>query len=644
MVTLLALLTASIHTSRAAERLIPVDFGTIQSAIDASADGDIITITPGIYWENINFLGKAITVRSTDPNNPLIATATVIDGGKQGSVVTFENGEGNGSILSGVTVQNGSSIRYAGGIHCQNSSPGISHCIITHNSSVDSGGGIGCDQTSSPTISNCNLIENSSLSGAGIFCDRSSPTIVDCLISKNLAINSENSRGGGGIFINNSAPSISKCTITNNSASCGGGINCFGPTCFQPKIDNCAISRNLASGQGGGIYYQCDALSIANSTITENSADSGGGIYCTWPITGFATNWTVTNCVIARNSARSGAGINCSGYDSSVPVPEYNFPSPKITNCTIIGNSASSSGGGIFCDLSSPVVTNCIIWENSPFGITGILSERLNPIIRSINPVIRNTNPLAQTGYAGPGTLFGQAPNPSPKITYSNVQGGYRGQGNIDLLPLFTDSELGDYHLQYCSPCVDAGTDPNIPEAETDKESTLRPWDGDHDGMPGFDMGAFEFNGFIPPVIWVSLNIFSGEGLNNLTLLSRKVQIAILGNKEFDVTNIDPATILLGRKDAEEQIAPTRWSYADILPGTKTTSLIAPYYRNGDGYQDLLLTFNTQTFINLLDLRENGQGMICLTITGNLNDGSLIKGRVNASVPMPIRKQTQQTQ
>jgi len=637
-------LTASIHSAQAAERLVPIDYGTIQSAINASADGDIITITPGIYGENINFLGKAITVRSEDPNDPDIATATIIDSGKQGSVVTFENGEGNGSILSGVTVQNGSSIRYAGGIHCQNSSPAISHCLITHNSSVDSGGGIGCDQTSSPTISNCNLIENSSLSGGGIFCDRSSPTIVDCLISKNLAIDSENSRGGGGIFLNNSAPSISKCTITNNSASCGGGINCFGPTCCQPKINNCTISQNLASGQGGGIYYQCDALSIANSTIIENSADCGGGIYCTWPITGFATNWTVTNCVIARNSARSGAGINCSGYDSSVPVPEYNFPSPKITNCTIIGNSASSSGGGIFCDLSSPVVTNCIIWENSPFGIAGGLAGRINPIIRNTNPVIRNINPLAQTGYTGTGTLFGQAPNPSPKITYSNVQGGYRGQGNIDLPPLFTDSSIGDFHLQYCSPCVDAGTDPNIPEAETDKESTLRPWDGDHDGRPGFDMGAFEFNGSIPPVIWVSLNIFSGEGLNTLPLLSRKVQIAILGNKEFDVTNIDPATILLGRKDAQEQIAPTRWSYADIPPRTKAISLIAPYYRNGDGYQDLLFTFNTQKLINLLNLRENGQGMICLTITGNLNDGSLIKGLVNAPVPMPIRKQTQQTQ
>ncbi len=633
---LMALLTTSIHSASAVEGATDVtnitvaadgsgDFTSIQKAIDSALQGAVITVYPGTYRENLVIGGKDISLISQKGPN-----STIIDGSQSGSVIMLVNVPAS-SRLDGFIIQNGSAIRCAGGIHCQNSSPAISNCIIARNSSVDSGGGIGCEQKSSPIISNCSLNENSALAGGGISCDRSSPVIVDCLIIKNLAAASEDSRGGGGIFCYNSAPVITNCTITNNSASCGGGINCFGPTCYQPKITNCNISQNLASDQGGGIYYQCDVLSIVNSTIAENSADYGGGIYCTWPITGFATNWTISNCIIARNSARSGAGINCSGYDNSIPAPEYNFPAPKITNCTIIGNSASSYGGGIFSDLSSPVITNCIIWENSPFAITDRLPRSINSTsIRRI--------------YRGSGTLINQLPSLSPKITYSNIQGGYKGQGNISLPPLFIDSSSGDYHLQYCSPCIDAGVDPSITEAETDKENTARPWDGDRDGMPGYDLGAFEFSGFVPPIIWVSMNIYSGEGFNTysgLPLLSQKVQIAILGNEGFDVTNIDPETILLGCKSTEKHIAPTRWSYADISPGSKVAALLNPYYSNGDGYQDLLLTFSLQKLINISDLRKNGQETICLTLTGKLKDGSLIKGLANTPIPMPMRRQTE---
>ena len=143
----------------------------------------------------------------------------------------------------------------------------------------------------------------------------------------------------------------------------------FGPSCNRPQITDCVISLNLASQQGGGIYCQCDEVAVSNSSIVQNSADYGGGIYCTWPITGFATDWTVTNCLIVRNSAYSGAGIHCAGYGTT-SLPEYNYPSPVITNCTITENSASFSGGGILSDLSSPVVTNCILWENAPSQIT----------------------------------------------------------------------------------------------------------------------------------------------------------------------------------------------------------------------------------------------------------------------------------
>ncbi|MEW5802295.1 MAG: choice-of-anchor Q domain-containing protein [bacterium] len=593
------------------------DFASIQQAIDFALHGDVIIVYPATYKENLVIRGKNISLVSQ--NGP---ASTIIDGSQAGPVIVLVN-VSKSSSLKGFTIRNGSSIRYAGGIYCQNASPEIEDCIMSRNSSVDSGGGIGCDQKSSPAISNCTMSENSAQAGGGVYCDRSSPTIVACLITKNIATAHEGPRGGGGIYSYNSAPKITACTISNNQASCGGGILCFGPTCCQPKIVDCTIGQNQASSKGGGIYCQCDNLSIANSTIDENSADAGGGIYCTWPLNGFATRWTVTNCIISRNSANSGAGIYALGYYGSESdfVIESPFISPVITNCTIVKNSASLTGGGIISDMMAPAITNCILWENSPNQIVDQHSGSTFP------GGIRR-------GYRGRGNTI-QVPGSSLKITYSNIQSGYRGLGNINLPPVFMNPALGDYHLQYESPCIDAGTDPGIPDAEKDKESNTRPWDGDRDGMANYDMGAFEYNGFVPPIIWVSMDIYSGEGLmSTLSLRSRKVYVAVLGNDEFDVTDIDPETIALGRKGAQEQIAPAWWSYTDVPSGT---GKVLSYYRSGDGYQDLLFTFNSQQVIRNLGIKGMEDETIYLTLSGNLKDGSMIKGLATCA-RAPVRR------
>ncbi len=79
-------LTAS-GVVRAATIQIPKDFPTIQAGIDAAVDGDEVVVAPGTYVENIDFFGKAITVRSTDPNDAGVVLNTIIDGGGAGSVV-----------------------------------------------------------------------------------------------------------------------------------------------------------------------------------------------------------------------------------------------------------------------------------------------------------------------------------------------------------------------------------------------------------------------------------------------------------------------------------------------------------------------------------------------------------------------------
>jgi parallel beta-helix repeat protein len=392
-------------------------YSSIQDAIDAAVDGDTVLVDDGTYTENINFLGKAITVISV--NGP---ESTIIDGNASGSVVTFDSGEGTNSVLSGFTICNGVADN-GGGIYCDNSSPTITNCTISGNSAVSEGG--------------------------GIYCTESSPTITNCTISGNSA-----DRGGGIYCYGYSSPTITNCTINDNSAWDGGGIHC--EVYSSPTITNCTISGNSAegwNGDGGGIScWQESSPTITNCIISGNSAVSdGGGIYCT------ESSPTITNCTISGNSADEGVGggISCC-YDSS----------PIITNCTISDNSAVSEGGGIYCVWeSSPTVVNSILWGDSPDEIYLEYDSTID-------------------------------------ITYSDIEGGWAGVGNIDADPLFVGD--GDYHLTANSPCIDAGTDniTNYPTLPTD--------DIDGDARPqgaGYDMGSDEYVAeVIPPTPDIKAN------------------------------------------------------------------------------------------------------------------------------------------
>lgn len=248
VVVILIILTSYYTNGIAVEMNIPDEYSAIQEAIDVARDGDVIVVHPGIYYENINFLTKAITIRSLDPEDPNIVTVTVIDGKRTDSVVTFHGKEGQNSVLSGVTVQNGVA-EEGGGISCRFSSPSIINCTIIENETDPSrselsgepssdGGGI-CCYKSSPTIDNCIIIRNSSQgrgSGGGICCKFSSPNISNCIIN----MNSSGMRGGG-IFCHESSPNITNCIISENSVyERGGGIWCYSSS---PNINNCNINN-----------------------------------------------------------------------------------------------------------------------------------------------------------------------------------------------------------------------------------------------------------------------------------------------------------------------------------------------------------------------------------------------------------------
>ena len=196
---------------------VPGQYATIQAAIDVASDGDTVVVAPGRYVENIDFKGKAITVRSSEPSDWEVVESTIIDGGEgvryvYGSCVLFDKGEDGTSILDGITLTRGtggwadyddrslgkSPVHAGGGILCVDSSPTIRRCIIRDNGVEDSaphGGGIALLGDCQAMISNCIIVHNRgggyfSSIGCGILIRSKNPetaisTIRNCTIAHN---------------------------------------------------------------------------------------------------------------------------------------------------------------------------------------------------------------------------------------------------------------------------------------------------------------------------------------------------------------------------------------------------------------------------------------------------------------------------
>jgi len=245
---------------------------------------------------------------------------------------------------------------------------------------------------------------------------------------------------GAGIYCSGSSPIIKNCEMTGNTAEWLNGIGggCFFSNSFAEIID-CRINFNFAigtspwsgNGWGGGIGIQTNSnIVISNSQIMNNyatSASGGVGVH--------SSSLSVVNSVISNNSSRWGAGLS------------FQDSSSTIMNSTVTENSAefsSGAGGGFYCIRSNIIVVNTILWGDTGGEIEGWGS--------------------------------------SITVTYSDVQGGWEGEGNIDADPLFADT---DGRLAPGSPCIDAGDNTAVTSGT------------DLDGNPRIvndivDMGAFE--------------------------------------------------------------------------------------------------------------------------------------------------------
>jgi len=263
----------------AAVRYVPQEYATIQAAVNASSNSDVVVVAPARYTgtgnRNINLNGKQIIVQSADPNNPAVVGSTVIDCEGKNRGFVFYTGETGSSVIRGFTITNGYGI-IGGGLYCyNNSSPSIANCVITANSGVF-GGAIACANSKTyPKISNCKITANSA------------------------------SVGGGAVYCNGASPIIKSCVISSNFAPDGGAV--YSHNAGNPAIVNCTISGNAASKSAGAVYcYNSSNLLLSNDILWNNTALYAPDLYVA--NTGAAASAQISYCNVRNSGVVSDSG------------------------------------------------------------------------------------------------------------------------------------------------------------------------------------------------------------------------------------------------------------------------------------------------------------------------------------------------
>lgn len=390
-------------------------FCVLMDAVNAAADGDTIYIAPGTYPENV-MIDKGLNLVGTEGRH-----VTILDGTGRGSVVRVEDAS---VTLAGLTLTNGTSSGWGGGLFVDNTAS------YTYT-----------NQFLPTTLVSCSVSGNSAnWYGGGIGAQYASLSVLDCEVRDNAS-----GLGGGGIECLGQA-SIQGSTIVGNSASWGGGFD------------------GGWVGYRGARPFQGDALTLTSSTISGNQASTGGGVqqFGSATIKDVSVNSNAGSGILCRGvtvlenlvvSGNGAAGIEVGPIVGA--MGGYGDSFAEVRNALLVGNG----GAGLSVKAEGHgTLVNSTLSRNAGAGISG---DAHGPAyvanIDVLNSIVWD-NALGSVVLVNGGTASFQ---------HSLVDGGWAGQGNLDLDPLFADPLNGDFRLLPGSPCIDAGNNSSVPAGAT---------------------------------------------------------------------------------------------------------------------------------------------------------------------------------
>jgi parallel beta-helix repeat protein len=272
-----------------------------------------------------------------------------------------------------------------------------------------------------------------------------------------------------------------------NSGIIFNGINMY-------NADNCIISGNKIINNGTGLKLAWSSNNLIQNNLVYNN---------TW--TGIADQDSQSNIIA----------------DNIISSNDWSGISSNSENEHIRNNLISHNGTGIRSEYTSgSIYTNNTIVSND----LGLYSY--NSTINILNSII----------YDNGAEIDSQGSPESYSITYSNIKGGWVGEGNIDINPYFVNMENDDYRLMNYSPCVGAGNAEGAPDTDIDGISRPNPFGSNP------DLGAYENSNAVPEIPKAEdiFNIFGMELNNQWTYEGTSQSLPYLVERE--IVDIDVGT------------------------------------------------------------------------------------------------------